>query len=41
MKGENDNIFSNWPLILVTLVNYVIAFVFGFLNDLVDPFLPE
>lgn len=39
MKG--DNIFDNWPSILITLVNFVISFVFGFLNDLLAPFLPE
>ena len=37
---ELDNEFG-WPTILVSLVNWVIAFVFGFLNDLLEPFLPE
>lgn len=37
----NDNIFDTWPGILVSLINSLIAFVFGFLNDLLAPFLPE
>ena len=36
-----NDIFDNWPGLLVTLVNYLIAFVFGLLNDLIAPFLPE
>lgn len=39
--GSDDSIIGTWPLFLVTLVNFVISFVFGFLNDLVGGFLPE
>ncbi len=39
MKGISEEL--GWPAILVSLVNWAIALVFGFLNDLIDPFLPE